>query len=688
MTTPAIGFGERLFRILAISTVFASALYLFVAIQYGAVTVPHWDHVEFIKILSAYHDGTLTFSSLFAFHNQARPVVSRLLFLLNAILTGWDIRSEFIYVYASIYGAYLLHVAVLCKLFWRDHRTVFWGASALVAILLFSPVGHHNHWYSYMVIMDLCSLLISASLLVLVRPGDTWGSHLFSAALAWVATYTLPNGLFVFPIVIAFLQLRSQRLLRMETKTLFWIINFVAIAALYIPGIPVEEGPKPGIIPLLKFTFIYLGAPLAGLLRFPYTGELFYQPGAAPGTRFPGFVGICVVCGSLYLCWHGRKRFREKQMDAGILYVFTFYALGSALVTAWGRAAMEPFGIGHANGSRYSLYATYMLLGMVHYLNAWFSRLGATCVLIPRLKFLTVGAVESIAFIVFFCFSVVSYTKGRIVYIQSREFNARLAASFKDPLDPGEMDYMIHPNPEFVRHLKSELIRLNMGPYRNRPRMVSVALVSQATVAGDYFSAADQNASDAGLISQAALSNWPSGERIVKSGQTGPYMITQQFYGDQSGRGVSDEIWTREPINESVSAIQVQQYHASQFTGGITRIVTNLNDGAIAGLAGERAVLEFCYRIPQGKQWSADWIWGIRFASVDFPPAAEINIAQSQVASEAFASAGSNGNTWNKVAVTFRIPANARGLAFYWMCDNQRNDAAFQLAAVRLKPIQ
>src|SRR5258707_764553 len=96
-------------------------IYLFIMIQHGAITFPFWDHVALINVISKYHDGTLHFADLIAPHNQTRPLTYRAIYLFNAIMTDWDIRSEYVYMYASIYSLWALHIYALWRV--RNRQT-------------------------------------------------------------------------------------------------------------------------------------------------------------------------------------------------------------------------------------------------------------------------------------------------------------------------------------------------------------------------------------------------------------------------------------------------------------------------------------------------------------------------------------------------------------------------------------
>jgi hypothetical protein len=88
-------------------------IYNFVVIQYASITVPFWDHTELIDWIASWYDGNFRFSSLWEPHNHTRPLVYRVVILFNAVLTDWDIRSEYIYMYLALYGTFACHVWAL-----------------------------------------------------------------------------------------------------------------------------------------------------------------------------------------------------------------------------------------------------------------------------------------------------------------------------------------------------------------------------------------------------------------------------------------------------------------------------------------------------------------------------------------------------------------------------------------------
>ena len=97
---------NRSFRVFLWAAAMAPALFVLLIIQYSAITVPFWDHCELGRLLIPIHDHGFQLASLWAPHNQHRPLTYRAVLLLNAYLTNWDIRSEYVYLIAAMFRAF------------------------------------------------------------------------------------------------------------------------------------------------------------------------------------------------------------------------------------------------------------------------------------------------------------------------------------------------------------------------------------------------------------------------------------------------------------------------------------------------------------------------------------------------------------------------------------------------------
>jgi len=246
-------------------------------------------------------------------------------------------------------------------------------------------------------------------------------------------------------------------LLRPSRWALFWGGNLLVMMACYLPGITLSGvSIHPTLLQLVQFCLAYLGAPLGGLLWFPYQNMFDIPLPIATNVACGSFL----IVSSALLCWHARFRLREQHSAALILFGFSIFALLSALATGWGRAAFDEYGVSNGNASRYTIFGAYLMFGQLYYLAAGFVHGWWTNARFRR--FAVIGAVA------FVLLSLVSYDRAIKVYVDAHHFNKILHEAYSWGLQPTTQDKSIHPNPEFVRQLKSNLQRLELGPYNGR----------------------------------------------------------------------------------------------------------------------------------------------------------------------------------------------------------------------------
>ncbi len=448
-------------------------LYILIMIQYSAITVPFWDHTELIRWIAAWHDGTFHFSSLWAPHNHTRPFVYRLVMLFNAVLTDWDIRSEYIYMYVAIYGAFACHAAVITRLYASGTRQAMYPIILLLtSLVMFSPVGHNNHWWSMMFQLNATNFFIALGFMLVFLWPTNRAAHILAAASCWLAAYTLTNGLFAMAAIMVAFQLSGSQLLRPDRFGLFWAANLALVSACYLPGITMEQrATHPSIGELVHFSLAYLGAPFSGLLWFPYR-NMFDIP-ISTVANVVGGCGLLATFACLGL--HGWPRLRTRDPAAMVLFGFAGFAILSAVATGWARAAVDEYGVSNGNASRYTIFAAYLLLGQFYYLGAGFAQ-GWWDNLPGKLR---PNQIMMIAATLFVVLSFVSYARALPVYADAHRFNESLSMAYLWGLEPMPEDKLIHPEPESVAFLKKELQLLQIGPYANRPAIEVPAAVGK-----------------------------------------------------------------------------------------------------------------------------------------------------------------------------------------------------------------
>lgn len=564
-----------LLRVMLFLLAMIPILYNFVVIQYASITLPFWDHTELIHWISSWHDGSFRFSSLWEPHNHARPFVYRFVMVFNAVLTNWDIRSEYIYMYIALYSTIACHV-------WALHRVasgavrgmVYPLVLLLVSLVLFSPVGHNNHWWSMMFQLNAANLFITSGFLVAFIQPQRWSSHVIAALSLWLATFTLTNGLFAVITVGIVFQLSATQLLRPSRWTLFWGANLLVLLAIYLPGIALSTSSNhPTLIQLVEFCLAYLGAPLGGLLWYPFKNMF----------DIPLSIMTNVVCGMslmiscTLLCWHARTRLREKHSAALILFGFSIFALMSALVTSWGRAAFDEYGVAAGSSSRYTVFGAYLLIGQLYYLAAGFAHGWWNNARLSRI------ALTSL--MVFVLLSMVSYGRALKIYDHAHNFNQTLVSAYPWGLEPTAQDKFIHHNVEFVQRLKRDLQRLELGPYNSRPfdlqkqdvgEFKKVGLLSEGRQIAQHFTANENGLKALGVTMVTPNGSqlfgaieWQVSEvgstKLLARGSVNNWLIRDwravrlklPYLGDSKGREYQLTLWAEA---EEANALAVAMY--------------------------------------------------------------------------------------------------------------------------------
>jgi hypothetical protein len=426
-------------------------IYGLAVIQYSAVAYPYYDHMNLVRYLSSYYDGTLSVADLFSGQAQTRPFFPRLIFVLNAIATDWDVRSEFTYIILSIHGTFLVFLYYLRHSLSGD-RLAFAIAALVTSIFVFSPVANTNFWWSLMLLETLAVLLATISLLIVSYNRESWGANVAAALVAWAAAYSLSNGIFVFAALFIAHQLAGPRLFALNRFAIFWLANLVLLCAIYVPGLPLAHG-HPSFSDFIWFTFADLGNPLASLLWYRYTTP-FDTPRAMAFNAAFGVIFLLVVMITLP---GAHRRLRNGLPEAFVFISFAGFAAISVIVTAVGRAGLAVHG---ANSPRYSTFSAYLILGLVIYCAAVWVRERPGTPLTSVRKYVALGL-----FVIFIGCSAAAYVRAVPVYRLAHDFNQVAASAYPPDAGPTELDRLIYPNVEEFRSLKRTLHRLGLGPY-------------------------------------------------------------------------------------------------------------------------------------------------------------------------------------------------------------------------------
>jgi hypothetical protein len=338
-------FQRLLSVILIVSGALVALSTAFCVYKFGSAVLI-WDQWVDFRFIKLYLNGNLQFFQLFDQHNEHRIFFPRLIFFLDYFLSDSTNGVNFIVNIAAQFGT-LIGLGVI---YWKieKDRAVFVALVSLASILLFSLGQKENFMWGFQVGFISEMTAAAAAFLFFGLASDrearglsSWTYRILSYSMAFIATYTLSNG-----ILCAFI-LIPLAVVQRASKPVIGIT--MICAALFAVSYFDHFKPTPNHAPYVysvthpveyaRYVSAYLGNPLSVLnedMGFPL-GTL--QIGF-------GFVGICLTVAALWRV----IRFRDDGIFRSGLVAVMSFVFGTAMLTALGRVT---FGLEQAFAERY-----------------------------------------------------------------------------------------------------------------------------------------------------------------------------------------------------------------------------------------------------------------------------------------------------------------------------------------------
>lgn len=293
-------------------------------------SVPFWDEWKMARLIERANSGALSLGDLWAFHNEHRPFLQRLIDIGLIDLTHWNRQSLMSFdVLVGLASTLLILTCV-----WTAFRSrAWWFALFVPTCLLMLSFGQSENWFWP---WQLGFIGIGFGVVVCLRAALSesgtptgWGRFALALLGALIATLSSAGGLVVW---IAFL----PSIWRMGYRKLaIWIGSGILVWVAYFVGFhrSFSETPSPRL--LAEYALTYLGAPLGG--HSIHLSELF------------GVAGIVLFVANLALYYRLKKTL--SPLTAWIS--LGLYGLGMAAITTDGRTAL---GIPAALAYRYQVF--------------------------------------------------------------------------------------------------------------------------------------------------------------------------------------------------------------------------------------------------------------------------------------------------------------------------------------------
>jgi len=240
----------------------APLLILYFVWNYG-INVPFSDQWEFVPTLEKLHNDTLTLADIWRQHNEHRIIFPRILMLLLAHFSNWNIFLERC---TNIVLA-ALNLFFLFSILNNTSESIKapW-LKIVIALLIFSMVQFENFYWGW-AIQILMSVLgaIIAIWSVNKWQGKTIGLTIAISA-AILSSYSFSTGLATWPAVLALLLLQKKWKLK---HIIIWLLTCIATVLLFYHNYTKSTTNAPLSFILshpsiyIRYVLTYLGSPLS-----------------------------------------------------------------------------------------------------------------------------------------------------------------------------------------------------------------------------------------------------------------------------------------------------------------------------------------------------------------------------------------------------------------------------------------
>jgi hypothetical protein len=311
-------------------------------------------------------EGRFQLATLFAQHNESRPVVPKLVWLGLASLFGWDTKIN------QALGWLVALATFACWVILMRRTSNGWSPRTAVGViiisLLFFSTNQWEHWlWGISLMIFLPGLCLSACLVVHHSKMTYPQKVCVCAALALVSTYSNANGMLCW--ILGWPVPTSDANLARETKGAPRRRMILTVTAVYLtlmlgalfayfynytrpPHHPGTTGALTHPLAALRYLMEWLGNPLARGTRV----EPELQATIAGGVALAYVLWIFLASWfQRFSLFHGGGWRRYHPW-----FVLALYALASGVITTLGR-----FGFEQATATRYISFSVYLFIGIV-----------------------------------------------------------------------------------------------------------------------------------------------------------------------------------------------------------------------------------------------------------------------------------------------------------------------------------
>jgi hypothetical protein len=236
------------------------------------LNIPFWDQWEVVSFLMKKHQGLLTLSDLFAQHNEHRPFFPNLIWIGLSGFTRYNVKVELWVNLLIALGSFLFFIKQVVKT-WVGSAT-HWPPFLipLLSLLIFN-LGQYESWLQgvqTIMFLEMACVLLG---IFLLAESPALLNFLSAILLGVIATFSMANGLFYWPIGLGIIAVTAPHGSRI-TRLAVWLICSSICIGLFLYGWKSQGLDFVYILTHLMdyFLFIlnFLGSPINALGKYAW----------------------------------------------------------------------------------------------------------------------------------------------------------------------------------------------------------------------------------------------------------------------------------------------------------------------------------------------------------------------------------------------------------------------------------
>ncbi|MBN2588963.1 MAG: hypothetical protein JXA96_03800 [Sedimentisphaerales bacterium] len=406
--------------------------------KYG-IHVPYWDEWEFVTLLEKFHNHTLTIGDFWAQHSEHRIFFPRLLMLLFAHISGWNIYYELFFsiIFATISLCFLF--SLLDNTQASKNNSII---KVIISLLIFSMAQYENWSFGWAIQIFMSMTGVIAAIWSVDKWQGQMRGLIIAIFAAIFANYSFGSGILIWPSVLFMLVFQKKWKLK---HIIIWLVTGCATVGSYYYKHTSSSFDTPMMyflshpIMFAEYVFGYLGSPLAR--------SIFSSV----------FIALVLVIIIILSFLDIRKLDKEQSLRMIPWLAFIVFAVLSACLTGFGRVG---FGVRQAMTSRYITISTlFVISAAVLLYNSTILNLKMNRMPVFKDKLFIV--ITASIFIITYSISYRHGVKGMIE--KQQQINPALNC-FENPDSASEENLeILYPNPDVVRQRIKILSEMGIG---------------------------------------------------------------------------------------------------------------------------------------------------------------------------------------------------------------------------------